>query len=103
MNKSYDRIAMNHGTYSKAEADDLINKWQEIAKGLIDRDLRAIQKDLTSKVNSRPPVVFDEEFLCSRDIAYQVASVVTKELLQRKQRQADDHLQKIRSQYEAKR
>ena len=103
MNKSFNRMAMNGGAYTPAEADAVIDQWTDIAKGLVDRDLRSIQRDLTSKCNSRSPVVFPDEFINSREVAYRVASVVTKELMQRKQRQSDDHLQKIRSEYAAKR
>lgn len=103
MNKSFNRMAMNGGAYSPADAEAVVNQWTDIAKGLVDKDLRSIQRDITSKCNSRSPVVFPDEFLNSREVAYRVASVVTKELLTRKQRQADDHLQKIRGSYAPKR
>lgn len=103
MNKSFNRMAMTGGAYTPAEADAVIEQWTQIATGLVDRDLRSIQRDLTSKCNSRSPVVFPDEFLNSREVAYRVAGVVTREIMSRKQRQADDHLQQIRSSYEAKR
>lgn len=86
MNKSFDRVNGHGDVYSQTDADSVVEKWTEIAKGLIDSDLKKIQKDLTSKCNSRENgTKFPDEFLNSREIAYRVAGVVTAELMARRQ------------------
>ncbi len=102
-NLSLDRVNAVGSVYSPAEAQAIVNQWSEIAKGLVDKDLRQIQKDLTNKCNSRTPVAFPDEFLNSREITYKVAGVVTAELMTRKAKQQDTHLQDIRRGYEARR
>lgn len=102
-NKSLNQVNSLGNTYSPAEAQAVVDQWTEIAKGLVDKDLRSIQRDITSKCNSRNHVAFPDEFLNSRQIAYRVAGVVTSELMKRKSQQQDIHLQKIRRDYEAKR
>lgn len=96
-NRSLNRVNANGCVYSPAEAQAVIEQWSEISKGLVDMDLRAIQRDITSKINNR--LQLPDEFLNSREIAYRVAGVVTAELMTRKAKQQDEHLQNIRRSY----
>lgn len=96
-NLSLNRVNSNGVVYSPTEAQAVVEQWTEIAKGLVDHDLRSIQRDITTKINNRQ--LIPDEFLNSRDIAYKVAGVVTAELMTRKAKQQDTHLQDIRRAY----
>lgn len=97
MNKSLNRVNSIGSVYSPVDAQAVIEQWSEISKGLVDKDLRAIQRDITSKINNRQQL--PDEFLNSREVAYRVAGVVTAELMTRKAKQQDTHLQNIRRSY----
>lgn len=94
-NLSYDRKTATGNAYSKQQAEDLIAQWQEIAKSLIDEDLRSIQKDLTKKINNKEQI--PDQFFNSNHLAYQVASVVTKELIVRRNQVQEDQLEALRA------
>ena len=96
-NRSLNRVNANGSVYTPAEAQAVVEQWKEIAKGLVDQDLRSIQRDITRKINNRKQL--PEEFLNSREIAYRLAGVVTAELMTRKAKQQDEHLQNIRRSY----
>lgn len=94
-NLSFDRKTANGNAYSKQQAEDLICQWTEIAKSLEEKDLRSIQKDLTSKVNNKERI--PDEFFNSNHLVYQVASVVTKELLVRRNQVQENQLEALRA------
>lgn len=96
-NRSLNHVNANGVVYSPAEAQAVVDQWTEIAKGLVDKDLRSIQRDISSKINNRQ--LIPDEFLNSREVAYRVAGVVTAELMTRKAKQQDTHLQDIRRLY----
>lgn len=96
-NLSLDRVNAVGSVYSPADAKAVVEQWKEIAKGLVDQDLRSIQRDISSKINNRQ--LIPDEFLNSREVAYRVAGVVTAELMTRKAKQQDTHLQDIRRLY----
>lgn len=97
MNKSLNRVNSIGSVYSPSEAQAVIEQWTEISKSLFDQDLRSIQKDLTNKINNKEQI--PDEFLNSNHVAYQVASVVTKELMVRRNRMQEDQLANLRAQH----
>ena len=97
MNKSLNRVNSIGSVYSPAEAQAVIEQWTEIAKSLFDQDLRSIQKNLTKKINNKEQI--PDEFLNSNHIAYQVASVVTKELIVRRNRMHEEQLADLRAKH----
>jgi hypothetical protein len=101
MNKSLNRVNANGCVYSPEDAQAVVEQWKEISKGLVDKDLRSVQRDITTKINNRQ--LIPDEFLNSREVAYRVAGVVTAELMNRKAKLQDTHLQDIRRGYEARR
>lgn len=98
MNKSFDRVNANGCTYTPAEADAVVSKWRQIAKGLVDRDLRGIQLDLTGKINKSESV--PDEFLNSKHVAYRVAGVITEEIMRRRNKLQQTNNEQMRSAYE---
>ena len=96
-NLSLDRVNAVGSVYSPADAKAVVEHWKEIAKGLVDHDLRSIQRDITTKINNRKQL--PDEFLNSREVAHRVAGVVTGELMTRKAKQQDTLLQDIRRFY----
>ena len=97
-NKSLNHVNSQGNTYTPADAQAVVDQWTEIAKGLVDRDLRGIQKDLTSKINGSESV--PDEFLNSKHVAYRVAGVVTEEIMRRRNKLQQTNNDQMRSAYE---
>lgn len=88
----------NGVVYSPVEAQAVVDQWTEIAKGLVDKDLRSIQRDITNKINNRQQI--PDEFLNSKHVAYRVAGVVTAEIMQRRNRQQQAINEQLRGEHE---